>query len=61
MPLTKVPNVIGMGAKDAVYMLQKRGMRVRINGYGQIVKQDIAPGSTAIKGKTVTLTAEAKI
>ena len=61
MPLTKVPDVIGMGAKDAVYAIQKRGMRVRINGCGQIVKQDIAPGSPATKGKTIILTAEAKI
>ena len=59
--LTKVPDVTGMGAKDAVYALQKRGMHVRINGCGQIVKQSVAPGSPAIKGKTIILTAEAKI
>ena len=61
MSLTKVPDVTGMGAKDAVYALQKCGMRVRINGYGQIVKQDIVPGSPATRGKAITLTAEAKI
>ena len=60
MSLTKVPDVTGMGAKDAVYALQKRGMRVRINGFGQIVKQDIAPGSFATKGNTITLTASPK-
>ena len=60
MSLTKVPDVTGMGAKDAVYALQKRGMRVRINGFGQIVKQDIAPGSFATRGNTITLTASPK-
>ena len=60
LPLNKVPDVTGMGAKDAVFELQKRGMRVRINGCGQIAKQDIAPGSPAVKGKTITLTAAPK-
>ena len=60
IPLSKVPDVIGMGVKDAVYVLQERGLRVRINGCGQIAKQDIAPGSPAIKGKTITLTASPK-
>ena len=61
MSLNKVPDVTGMGVKDAVYVLQKRGMRVRINGCGQIAKQDIAPGSPATNGKTITLTAVPKI
>ena len=55
-----VPDVCGMGVKDAVFALQKRGLRVRINGYGQITRQDVAAGSVAVKGKTVTLTAEPK-
>ena len=60
LPLNQVPDVLGMGVKDAVYTLQKRGMRVRINGCGQITKQNIPPGSLAIKGKTITLTASPK-
>jgi len=60
LPLNKVPDVLGMGVKDAVYALQKRGLRVRISGCGEIVRQDIAPGSPAAKGKTITLTASPK-
>ncbi len=60
LPLSQVPDVLGMGVKDAVYTLQKRGLRVRINGRGPIVKQDVAPGSPATKGKTITLTASPK-
>ena len=60
LPLNLVPDVLGMGVKDAVYTLQKRGLRVRINGRGPIVKQDVAPGSPATKGKTITLTASPK-
>ena len=57
LPLNQVSDVTGMGVKDAVFDLQKRGLRVRVNGCGQIVKQDIAPGSPAVKGKTINLTA----
>ena len=46
-----------MGVKDAVFTLQKRGLRVRINGVGEITKQDIAPGTVAVKGKQINLTA----
>lgn len=57
----QVPDVTGMGVKDAVYLLQKRGLRTRINGCGQITRQDMTPGSIATKGKTITLTAEPKM
>ena len=60
MSLNKVPDVTGMGVKDAVFVLQKRGLRVRINGCGQITKQDIPAGSVATKGKYITLTAAPK-
>lgn len=60
MALNKVPDVTGMGVKDAVFTLQKRGLRVRINGCGQITKQDIPAGSVAVKGKQITLTASPK-
>ena len=59
-PLKKVPDVTGMGVKDAVYALQQRGLRVRINGCGEITRQDIPAGSDAVKGKTITLTASHK-
>ena len=60
VPLNKVPDVTGMGVKDAVYTLQQRGLRVRINGRGEIIKQDIAPGTIATKGRTINLTASPK-
>lgn len=59
--LSKVPDVTGMGVKDAVYALQQRGLRVRINGCGEIVRQDMTPGSVAVKGKTINLTAAPKM
>jgi cell division protein FtsI (penicillin-binding protein 3) len=50
-----VPNVVGMGAKDAVYALEKQGLRVSFSGRGQVVSQSIAPGQRVVKGQTVTI------
>lgn len=51
-----VPKVTGMGAKDAVFLLEERGLRVRLSGIGKVVSQNIPPGSIARKGQTITLT-----
>lgn len=50
-----VPNVHGMGIKDAVFLLEKEGLNVRITGVGKVRKQSLAPGSVAHKGQTITL------
>lgn len=52
----KVPNVRGLGAKDAVYMLESCGLSVRLSGRGKVRSQSIQPGSTARKGQTIYLT-----
>lgn len=51
----KVPNVKGLGAKDAVYMLEACGLSVQLSGMGKVYSQSISPGSTAKKGQTVYL------
>lgn len=50
------PRVIGMGAKDAVFLLEEKGLRVTISGSGRVVSQSIAPGQHITKGQTVLLT-----
>ena len=50
-----VPNVIGMGAKDAVYLLESKGWRVRLNGVGRVRHQSLAAGTHAAKGATIGL------
>jgi cell division protein FtsI (penicillin-binding protein 3) len=40
-----VPNVVGLTIRDAVYMLENLGMRVRFKGKGKVISQSIAPGS----------------
>jgi len=39
-----VPDVAGMGARDAVFLLEKKGIRVRLEGRGKVVSQSLAPG-----------------
>lgn len=51
-----VPSVIGMGAKDAVYLLESKGLKVRLNGIGKVKSQSIPGGNHVVKGQTVTLT-----
>ena len=43
-----VPYVVGMGARDAVYALEKSGLRVSLSGRGQVVLQSVAPGQRVI-------------
>lgn len=51
------PNVIGMTAKDAVFLLERAGYRVKLNGYGVVKAQSIPAGTNSIK-KIVILTLE---
>jgi cell division protein FtsI (penicillin-binding protein 3) len=50
-----VPNVYGMGARDALYLLEKSGLNVNITGSGKVVSQSIGPGQQIVKGRTVNL------
>ncbi|MDR1919158.1 MAG: transpeptidase family protein [Tannerellaceae bacterium] len=51
-----VPRVIGMGAKDAVFLLEKAGLQVNLLGLGRVVSQSIPPGQQAVKGRTIAIT-----
>ncbi len=50
-----VPSVIGMGAKDAVYLLESMGLKARITGIGKVKSQSIPAGNTLRKGQTIQL------
>lgn len=51
--MTTVPSVTGMGAKDAVYLLESRGLRVQMNGYGRVVQQSIPAYSAIRRGEVI--------
>jgi cell division protein FtsI (penicillin-binding protein 3) len=48
-----MPNVKGMGLKDAVYLLENLGLKVKANGKGKVMVQSIQAGTTLTKGMTV--------
>ena len=52
----RLPNVRGMGAKDAVYLMETYGLKVRLAGVGKVVSQSIAAGSYVRRGQTIKLT-----
>jgi cell division protein FtsI (penicillin-binding protein 3) len=43
-PANLCPNVCGMGARDAVYLLEKRGLKVKLKGRGKVTKQSYQAG-----------------
>jgi cell division protein FtsI (penicillin-binding protein 3) len=45
-----VPDVKGMGARDAVYIMESRGIKVIVEGRGKVVEQSIPAGNTIKKG-----------
>ena len=51
----QMPDVTGMGAKDALYLLEEMGLDVEINGSGQVVGQSIPIGHSIKKGEKVSL------
>lgn len=50
-----MPNTIGMGAKDAVYQIERQGVKVTLNGVGSVRHQSIAPGTPLKPGMNCTL------
>jgi len=52
------PDVTGMGAKDAIYILESRGLRVRVHGRGQVKKQSYPAGKEIQRGSECILTLE---
>ncbi|HEY1046593.1 MAG TPA: penicillin-binding protein [Bacteroidia bacterium] len=47
--VNKVPDVRGMGLRDAVYLLENRGYTVLIEGYGSVSYQSVAPGTAILR------------
>lgn len=50
-----VPNVVGMGLIDAIYLMEVHGLTVVVKGSGVVKSQSIASGSNLIKGQVITL------
>ncbi len=49
------PNVKGMGLKDALYLLENKGLTAVVSGRGKVVTQSIAAGTNFTKGQKIIL------
>ena len=50
-----VPDVQGMTLRDAIYLLEKTGLRVSHNGIGRVSEQSLSPGTRISKGSRIYL------
>jgi len=53
-----IPNLRGMGLKDALYLLESMDVRVLAKGKGKVVSQSLVPGVQIQKNQVVTLELE---
>jgi cell division protein FtsI (penicillin-binding protein 3) len=51
----KMPDVIDMGARDAIYLLERQGVKVQLHGMGRVKRQSIAAGSELKQGMVCVL------
>ena len=51
----RVPDVRGMGLRDALYLLENAGLQVKTLGMGTVRRQSIAPGSDLTTRQAITL------
>ena len=54
-PHNLIPDVEGMGARDAVFLLESRGLKVRLHGVGRVKSQSIKPNTQIKNGQTITI------
>jgi cell division protein FtsI (penicillin-binding protein 3) len=53
-----VPDVNGMMLKDALFLLENSGLKVRIQGNGRVQSQSQTPGAKAVKGSYINISLE---
>ena len=51
----KMPDLKGMGLKDALFLLENMNMKVVAKGKGKVSAQSIEPGSLLVKNQNVRL------
>jgi len=50
-----VPNVTGMGMKDALFILENSGLKVTAKGKGKVVSQSLRPGVRIVPGSNINI------
>ncbi|MFM7725105.1 MAG: PASTA domain-containing protein [Flavobacteriales bacterium] len=47
--------MVGMGAMDALFLLENSGLQVRLSGKGSVVSQSLKPGTPIGKGQHIQI------
>lgn len=55
VPPGTVPDVVGMGLKDALYLCERQGLRVSFSGRGGVLSQSLPAGSEVRAGAKIVL------
>jgi cell division protein FtsI (penicillin-binding protein 3) len=55
MASSRVPDVMGLGLKDALFVLENAGLKVQIYGKGKVKRQSILAGQSFKKGERIVL------
>ncbi|MEL6718279.1 MAG: PASTA domain-containing protein, partial [Bacteroidota bacterium] len=56
MKQRQVPNVVGLGLRDALYALENQGLKVKTQGIGKVYKQSLKVGTkVGDEGRTITI------
>ncbi len=56
--IKKVPDLKGLAAKDAVYLIERTGMVARVKGYGKVVSQSVKAGQEVYQGGVIEIVLE---
>ena len=54
-PGPDVPSVQGMGLRDALFLLENKGLKVSARGRGKVLAQSLPPGTSVKKGQVIYL------
>ena len=55
IPGNKIPNVLGLTAKDAIYLLESKGLIVELVGFGRVIKQSLTPDLNVTRGQLIKI------
>lgn len=51
----QIPDLKGMGLRDALFLLEERKLKVQVKGKGKVISQSLAPGSMIQPKQTITI------
>jgi cell division protein FtsI (penicillin-binding protein 3) len=50
-----MPQLLGLGAKDAIYLIETRGAKAILRGRGKVAAQSVPAGTVLSKGQTIVI------